>query len=48
MNTTTASEVARFKYTLAQVGDPVAAIRQLVAEDLSNAQVQTRMLERAA
>ena len=35
MNTTTASEVARFKYTLAQVRDPVAAIRQLVAEDLA-------------
>lgn len=48
MNTTTASEVARFKYTLAQVGDPVAAVRQLVAEDLSQAQVQTRVLERAA
>ena len=35
MNTTTASEVARFKYTLAQVRDPVATIRQLVAEDLA-------------
>jgi conjugal transfer ATP-binding protein TraC len=33
MNTTTASEVARFKYTLAQVKDPVATILQLVAED---------------
>src|SRR5690606_30072125 len=35
MNTTTASEVARFKYTLGEVRDPVAAIQQLVAEDLN-------------
>lgn len=37
MNTTTASEVARFKYTLGQVSDPVVAIRQLVAEDQAQA-----------
>ena len=35
MNTTTASEVARFKYVLSQVRDPVLAIRTLVAEDMA-------------
>jgi conjugal transfer ATP-binding protein TraC len=34
MNTTTASEVARFKYVLSQVRDPVVAIRTLVEEDM--------------
>jgi len=37
MNTTTASEVARFKYTLDQVGDPVACIHRLVQEDAAAA-----------
>ena len=46
MNTTTASEVARFKYTLKQAGDPVAAINQLVAEDL--AQLHSLSKARAA
>src|SRR5690606_37920022 len=42
MNTTTASEVARFKYTLKQAGDPVLAINQLVAEDLAQLHSPTR------